>query len=418
MKKTLSVAAFGAATVLAASVVPTNDAQAIPSFARQVGMGCLACHFQTFPALNAFGRAFKMNAFTDGGGPIEDVEDEHLNIPGALNASFVVRANYTVGSNAAAGNENGGIEIPVDTVLLLGGRIGAHTGTFIEFDGTAANWQLLNSIDFGAVKGGVNFFNTGFGPTAGIETSNVFGQHAGSLAGGDVSPTNTLTKKAYGGNEQGVAFWAGNNDFIAQLALIAPGEAVDNIGTKLGNAGTVGKGAGLFNLATLVRVFATPQIGDLDVGVGFGVISGKAHKDAKVPMDAMWVDAQVQTEVSGMQVGVYGDYASVKGKTNTGASLVGGTLNNPFGTSGTGLADGDKQSGFGFRATAKVMPAIIVGAGYMSMKSDIAGATTTDTTTHLAVTWEIYQNMELNVVYNAYNNGNGNTTLLDLEALM
>ena len=42
-------------------------AQAIPSFARQTGQECAACH-TAFPELTPFGRAFKLNGYTMGGG--------------------------------------------------------------------------------------------------------------------------------------------------------------------------------------------------------------------------------------------------------------------------------------------------------------------------------------------------------------
>jgi hypothetical protein len=40
-----------------------SAAYAVPSFARQTGMGCTACH-TAFPQLNSFGRAFKLTGYT------------------------------------------------------------------------------------------------------------------------------------------------------------------------------------------------------------------------------------------------------------------------------------------------------------------------------------------------------------------
>ena len=39
------------------------SARAVPSFARQTGMSCTACH-TVFPELTAFGRTFKLGAYT------------------------------------------------------------------------------------------------------------------------------------------------------------------------------------------------------------------------------------------------------------------------------------------------------------------------------------------------------------------
>ncbi len=42
-----------------------NEANAVPSFARQTGMDCVACH-TSFPELTPFGREFKLNGYTLG----------------------------------------------------------------------------------------------------------------------------------------------------------------------------------------------------------------------------------------------------------------------------------------------------------------------------------------------------------------
>ncbi|HYC09225.1 MAG TPA: hypothetical protein VEC10_06265, partial [Steroidobacteraceae bacterium] len=52
------------ATALAlASLATAPPAHAVPSFARQTGMACEACH-TVFPELTHFGRVFKANGYT------------------------------------------------------------------------------------------------------------------------------------------------------------------------------------------------------------------------------------------------------------------------------------------------------------------------------------------------------------------
>ncbi|MDH5736606.1 MAG: cytochrome C, partial [Gammaproteobacteria bacterium] len=36
---------------------------AVPAFARQTDMTCNSCHFQSFPALNSFGRVFRAGGY-------------------------------------------------------------------------------------------------------------------------------------------------------------------------------------------------------------------------------------------------------------------------------------------------------------------------------------------------------------------
>ena len=95
MKKiVLSLAGVLAATAFA------PEASAIPAFARQVGVACQACHFQHFPELNAFGRAFKNSGFTMIGAQPK-VEGDHLSIPATLNMSILVTTGYESVSNSA-----------------------------------------------------------------------------------------------------------------------------------------------------------------------------------------------------------------------------------------------------------------------------------------------------------------------------
>lgn len=67
-----------------------TESQAVPAFARQTGMACAACHFQTYPAINAFGRAFKASGYTLIGAQ-EKVEGDDLSLPVVLNASLITK---------------------------------------------------------------------------------------------------------------------------------------------------------------------------------------------------------------------------------------------------------------------------------------------------------------------------------------
>ena len=68
-----AVAAFGGVAFLAAVaatvgiLIKPPTASAVPSFARQTGQPCATCH-TAFPELTPFGRRFKLNGYTLGGG--------------------------------------------------------------------------------------------------------------------------------------------------------------------------------------------------------------------------------------------------------------------------------------------------------------------------------------------------------------
>jgi hypothetical protein len=56
-----------AATIAGAAIGLSQPAQALPSFARQTGQPCGTCHVD-FPGLTPYGRLFKLNGYTTGGG--------------------------------------------------------------------------------------------------------------------------------------------------------------------------------------------------------------------------------------------------------------------------------------------------------------------------------------------------------------
>ena len=427
MKKVIfSAAAFGMVAVSGMALAPTS-AEAIPAFARQTGAACLSCHFQTFPALKAFGRAFKRNSFTDVGDEAL-VEDDNLSIPAVLNATVVIRGNYT---NTKKTNKasSGAWNVPLETPLLVAGRLGTNTGAFVEFGNSGAgagsafaakgpngntssangasgamgvgNWQLLNSWDVGDFKVGLGAHNSGFGGSAVFETSNVFGQHGGKLAGSDVS---AIQAAGFGNATLGVGAWVGNEMGDVQFALVAPSGAQ---GTNVG-----------FHLAKLVRAHLFLDAGGWDTMIGFGVVTGSAGKaqtkvggqvtnyaTGKFNMDLQFVDFQAQGEVGDMSVGFYADYAQSKAKILSGGSTLGGNPYQFYG--GLNNNSGDKFTGYSARVEVKPIDRVLFGIGYGYNKVSVANAanlTATyggkNTIFHLAATYEVYQNFELNLVYN------------------
>ena len=82
--------------MIAAAFAP--EASALPVFARQTGMACSACHFQHFPLLNRFGRAFKSAGFTMMGAQAvveeEDNKEKTLSIPSNLNMAIWTSLGY------------------------------------------------------------------------------------------------------------------------------------------------------------------------------------------------------------------------------------------------------------------------------------------------------------------------------------
>ncbi len=106
-----------------------QQAEAVPSFARQTGMACVSCHAQNFPALNSFGRSFKAQGYTmRGAAPL--VEGDDLSMPADLKASVITKLRYNVAENVDGGR--GEIQWPDEAALLIGGRAAENIGFLLE----------------------------------------------------------------------------------------------------------------------------------------------------------------------------------------------------------------------------------------------------------------------------------------------
>jgi len=438
MKKMIfSAAAFALVAVSSIALAPTT-ASAIPAFARQTGAACYSCHFQTFPAIKAFGRAFKMGSFTDVGDQAL-IEDDNLSIPAVLNATFVVKGN-AVNTDVTNQASTTVYNVPTDAVLMMAGRIGSNTGAFIEFDGGAANWQLINSFDVSGFKVGIGAAKAGFGGSGVLELSNVFGQHGGVLFGKGIS---AIQAAGFSEDTTSIGAWIGNDLGVVQFALLAPAAATE---------GTVNVGG---SFGKLVRVIATLDVGGWDTLIGFGTVTGSAGKGdtsggltaTRIPMNLQFVDAQVQGEVGDMSIGIYGDWAHAKGKTSTTGSpnFYGGALATT--TAGTGLfalntttgvieqavpgvTSGEnninsKFDAYSIRTTIQPIDHVIALVGYGYQKLTQVGGDVTNKEFQLGLNYSLYQNMELKLIYNSAkltSVANGaittRTTTFEVEALM
>lgn len=94
------IVAILTATIAAFFVVGSRPAQALPSFARQTGQPCGTCHTD-YPGLTPFGRLFKLNGYTTGGGKYRTTIFPSWSAPDKALAAY---AKKTGGENA---NSNG-----------------------------------------------------------------------------------------------------------------------------------------------------------------------------------------------------------------------------------------------------------------------------------------------------------------------
>jgi len=116
-------------------------AQAVPSFARQTGMACEACH-TVWPELTHFGRVFKANGYIlDNLKQVRGVtaqKEEMLSLASLPPLSLMIQASYTSVASAlpdsgGTGNaQNGTVSFPQQVSLFYAGKIAPHVGAFLQ----------------------------------------------------------------------------------------------------------------------------------------------------------------------------------------------------------------------------------------------------------------------------------------------
>ncbi|MBF0561382.1 MAG: cytochrome C [Alphaproteobacteria bacterium] len=120
----------------------TTSAQAVPSFARQTGMACEACH-TVFPELTPFGRRFKLNAFvlttkkqvTDinekGQGTLSLSDIPPLSIMLQASSAWTAK-NQPDSALANTKSQNGQAEFPQQLSLFYAGKIADNFGAMLQ----------------------------------------------------------------------------------------------------------------------------------------------------------------------------------------------------------------------------------------------------------------------------------------------
>ena len=141
MPASLGVPVRDAAASLAIAVALTagavTRADAVPLFARQTGQTCAACH-NGFPELTPYGRLFKLNGYTFGGG--------QSNIP-PISAMTVASFTHTQASQPGGAaphfgdNNNPAIDF---FSMFYGGVLLPHVGMFgqITYDNIGKSFRL------------------------------------------------------------------------------------------------------------------------------------------------------------------------------------------------------------------------------------------------------------------------------------
>ncbi len=123
-----------------------------PTYARQTGLACSACHTH-FPELTATGRAFKLNGYVfrrseslEGKNPEGD-QSLLLNLVAPV--SLMVQTSYTSTNKPLPGTQNGTVVFPDQLSIFTGGEITPHVGGFLQITIHPQSGQLgVDNSDF------------------------------------------------------------------------------------------------------------------------------------------------------------------------------------------------------------------------------------------------------------------------------
>ena len=397
----------------------SSEVAALPLFARQTGMVCSACHFQHFPLLNGFGRAFKSAGYTMMGVEAK-VEGDGLSIPNKLNMAVMTSAGYEK-TNQAAGigpqktTGDGTFYVPGtggELSVFFGGRISANAGFLSEIgtggsvagtviskahssaklpvlfpvtasqlrlpEGTLAGVVPFTTDDHGASYG-FELLNTGanvvhqMNPTAGLN-----GAHSAALSAQQFIGT--------AGSATGVALVANSSIGFINLTKY------DQSGIANGTLAVLG--------STYVRVAGMFQWAGWDTGAGIQIWSGNsaahnagtyAYSDTK----AKAIDGQMQGKIGDTPVGFYASYASAPAGTNTynmdpAAAVPGSAVITRYGTA--------TKSALDISAEVGVIPdKVTLGVALRSGKSGVAiaggASNASDNAITLLATYKLAQNV-------------------------
>jgi len=397
MKKiVLSIAAVMAAAAFA------PEASALPAFARQTGMACSACHFQKFPVLNSFGRAFKAAGYTMMGAQGK-IEGEHLSIPDTLNAAILAKVRYQKDNGPRTPQIAGAMNTPSDGMLqfgdefslFFGGRIAENIGFLFEGNTASVGGALLAGFkmpigfEVGAARLSVTPFTTdALGAMYGFELSSGGVMRANRWAE-HRTETSAVQYVNVAQASTGVTVSAQNDmgyitatKFAPAFAMGANGGAVPSYDMK----------------NNYFRIAATPTVGDWAMVAGAGSFSGTSAAGLANETRATFFDLQAHGEVAGNEMGVYAQHATAPASTLLTTNLFNAGLN------------ARKATTIG--VDYSVIPHTLhIGAAYRNAKTGGVVGADGDNAITLTAVYDLAQNVALHLNHSSYSGSSRTATL-------
>ncbi len=391
-----------------AAVAFAPEASALPVFARQTGMACSACHFQHFPLLNSFGRAFKASGYTMMGAqgkveseqPAEQVGKEgqihgnghsELSIPNVLNLGVLTTTRYDQVSGGVPAHWN----VPTsggELSIFFGGRVAEFAGFLSELSmagagGVAAVGAAKLALLFpvGDMRVGTVILSTGGQGIA----------HSFELL--NTGAANTHKVSAFNGAGNGgrnhvavtsAAQNLGTNVAATGLSFVAQNDMGYAVLGRYEQAGQLGGGAHNLPL-TYLRLVGQFDVAGFEAAVGIQNWSGTSAATLLTATNrATVIDGQLQCDdcAGGMPLGLYASYGTAP-------------INSQFNIGGALAAN--SASSFNVTAELGVVPHVAtVQLALRSAKDGAAvGVGNTNNAIMVGGTYELAQNIELSLTH-------------------
>ncbi len=406
MKKlVLSLAATLAATAFA------PEASAVPAFARQTGMACSACHYQHFPLLNGFGRAFKNSGFTLMGAQGRIEGDNNLSIPDVVNMGVFTTAFFQTQGHEKVGGVDQGADPALgkwgvpgtggELSLFIGGRVTEFAGFLAEaaFGGDPAGRKnvvgpakLALLFPVGDYRlGTVIYSSPDQGAAYSFETLNTGAVGTHKMMG-NTGPSDQHVQAAY------AAQYLGTKTAATGINVVGNGDiGFFNIGAyeMAGNDAV----SGANNLDLIYgRLAGTFDMLGWDTAVGVQYFGGKSYVTGtpgvpNAPKAAI-VDFQMQGDAGTLPVGFYASFGK--------ASAAGANETNPFNShmemvagAATAVAGTQSKHSLNLAAEVGVIPHVVT--VQLALRAGKNGAATNngDNAVMVGVAYELAQNMAI-----------------------
>lgn len=286
-------------------------ASAVPAYARQTGLACNACHFQSFPALNELGRSFKANGYTMKG-PQQTIEgSEGLSLPQTLNASVSLKIRHQKSDGAPVEGTNttndGQLQFPDELLVFMGGRVSENIGAQLALNLNSKGAEpvvegfkmpFIYGVEEGIKAGVIPFTTATQGAAYGFELLNTGAVRGARIMEADKS----FSAQQYintASAAEGIAVVASNENFFVNVSKWSP----RSVGAANSGSPT----------ATYLRVAFTPKVGSWDTAFGVQNWDGSAKEPValtSVITRAYAIDAQMQGDMNGIPIGLYLTYAN------------------------------------------------------------------------------------------------------------